>query len=224
MIREVYHFLRYVPDTIAKSTRMSHAELFDLLMDRSEEAGFARWRARLVEGIRGRVLEIGCGTGRLFRHYMGDVKVVALEPALDFLRTARGEAEQATVPMALLAASAEQLPFPSDHFDAVILCDVLCSVRDPARSLDEMRRVLKPGGELRITTHVISDRLVPRSLMHLFNPLWRAYNRVGCNMNRDTEHDLRQAGYELTTVEAYQIFTPGLPAFPGRFIRAVPAP
>ncbi len=222
MIREIAHFFRYVPEVVWLSTRSSQGELFDLLMERNERAGFAKWRAALAAGLEGRVLEFGCGTGRMFPYYSGRVELVALEPFHKFIPLARAAAARASVPTHFIVGSGENLPFPDDHFDALVMADVLCSVKNTPRLLAEARRVLRPGGELRITTHVISERWLPRMLMHVFNPPYRLYNRQGCNMNRDTERDLRAADFQFAELQPYQIFTPGLPAFPGRFIRAIP--
>lgn len=224
MIREIVHFFRYVPEVVWLSTQHSQSELFDLLMERSERAGFAKWRAALVAGLEGRVLEFGCGTGRMFPYYSGDIELVALEPFHEFIPLAKVAATRANVPTHFIVGSGEHLPFPDDHFDALVMADVLCSVKNTPRLLAEARRVLRRGGELRITTHVISKRFLPRILMHLFNPPYRLYNHQGCNMNRDTERDLQAADFEFAEVQPYQIFTRGLPAFPGLYIRAVPKP
>ncbi|MHC4819564.1 MAG: hypothetical protein ACYTF8_16085, partial [Planctomycetota bacterium] len=69
MLREIAHFVRHVPGVVRLGVTRSHADVFAVLMERADAAGLAAWRARLVGDVRGHVLEIGCGTGSMFRHY-----------------------------------------------------------------------------------------------------------------------------------------------------------
>jgi len=220
MLRELTHFFRHVPGVARLSVKMSHDELFNVLMERAEEAGFDRWRTRLVRDLEGKVLEIGCGTGCMFRHYPEGLEVTATEPAERFLKHARIAAESCKARVTPEVASAEDLPFEDNSFDAVVITGVLCSVDCVQTSLAEIRRVLKSHAEVRLIEHVRSRRAIPGLLMHLFNPLWRLYNRQGCNMNRRTDAALEAAGFSLEEIEPFQIFAPGLPAFPSLLIRA----
>ncbi|MEE8105672.1 MAG: class I SAM-dependent methyltransferase [Planctomycetota bacterium] len=225
MLREIAHFFRHAPGVAVMSTRMSQAELFHLLSERADEAGVAAWRARLVEGLEdltGEVLEIGCGTGLMFRHYPPGLNVVATEYAPDFLGHAFVAAEASRANITLELADAEALAFESERFDVVVVSAVLCSVTSPKQALSEIRRVLKPGGEVRLMEHVRSPRPVPGALMHLVNPLWRLYNRQGCNLNRNTKETLIAEGYEIMDCESFQVFARGLPAFPSLLMRARP--
>jgi len=225
MFREIAHFFRHVPGVAALSTRMSQAELFHLLSLRADKAGVASWRARLVAGLEtvpGEVLEIGCGTGMMFPYYSAGVCVIATEYSTEFLELAKPAAEAASANITLQVADAEALAFESGRFDAVVISAVLCSVASPERVLSEIRRVLAPGGEVRLLEHVRSPRLVPGALMSLANPLWRLYNRQGCNMNRRTKEVLLAAGYGLSECEPFQVYAPGLPAFPSLLMRARP--
>ena len=217
MLREIVHFVRHVPGVARLSLKMDQAELFHLLSKRADEAGLFQWRERLVHDLKGRVLEIGCGTGLMFPHYTEAAEVIGTEPERRFLALA-----EARENITLEVADAQDLPYDDQSFDAVVVGGVLCSVPDVGRALAELRRVLKPTGELRLIEHVKSPRPLAGLLMELFNPLWRAYNRQGCNMNRRTERALERAGFELTEVEPFQIYSDGLPAFPSRYLRACP--
>src|SRR5512145_2567439 len=124
--------------------------LYDACCALAERFGLARWRRWLVHGAAGVVLDVGCGTGRNLPLYRPGVRVVGLEPSPDALARARRRAPG--VP--LVQGVAEALPFRTGVFDTVVSGLVFCSVPAPAGGLAEVRRVLKPGGALRMLEHV----------------------------------------------------------------------
>jgi ubiquinone/menaquinone biosynthesis C-methylase UbiE len=153
-------------------------------------------RRELLGGLHGRVLEVGCGDGRNFEHYPTTVTgVVAIEPNDGARELAAERARTAPVPVEVLDASAESVSAEAASFDAVVTCWVLCTVPDPAAALSEMRRVLKPDGELRVYEHV-------RSWSPLFSAFQRAADALGaprlygCESTRDTRSELERAGFE----------------------------
>ena len=220
MLREVAHFLRHAPATAALQSRVSQAELYETVMARADEAGLAEQRTALVRGLRGRVLEIGAGTGAMFPHYARDVELMALEPDEHFVARAREKAGAAKCTVQIVVGSALSLPFDAKSFDAIVSCLVLCSVDDAAKVLAEIARVARPGARVRLLEHVRSPRAVAGALMRIFDPVWVALNGQGCHMNRDTERALVRAGFVLDTVHPFQVFSPGLPAFPMRRIES----
>jgi ubiquinone/menaquinone biosynthesis C-methylase UbiE len=166
--------------------------LYEFICARWERSGFASWRRWLVAGARGRVLDLGSGTGRNLPLLPAGTSAVALDPSLDTLRHARRRAP--AVP--LVVGQAERLPFRDATFDTVLSGLVFCSVGDPPRGLAEIRRVLRPDGRLRMLEHVRS--LVPwrARLQDLVQPLWtRAAG--GCHPNRDTEAAVERAGFRI---------------------------
>jgi len=197
-------------------------ELYDEVMRRCDEEGFAGWRADLVRGLGGEVLEIGAGTGLMFPHYSEDAAVTAVEPDERALERARERAEAARARVEVRGGSAGALPFEQGRFDAVVMALVLCSIDDVPGALQEVSRVLRPGGEVRLIEHVRSEGAVAGRLMDLTNPVWRWLNGVGCNLNRHAEAMLLEAGYTLREVRPFQLFGSCLPAFPMRWIRATP--
>jgi ubiquinone/menaquinone biosynthesis C-methylase UbiE len=160
-------------------------------------------RRRLVSQLAGRVLEIGAGTGLTFGHYPRTVTgVVAVEP--DPRRRARATraARHASVPIDVLDAVAEALPLPDAAADAAVVSLALCSVSDVARTLGELRRVLRPGGELRFMEHVIAERGPLRVLQRLVAPMY-ARTAEGCRIDRDTVASITRAGFALERCERF---------------------
>ncbi len=99
----------------------------------------------------------------------------------------------------LAQADAENLPFPDGSFDAVVGTLVFCTIPDAARALQEVRRVLKPNGSLRLVEHVRASNRIGRALMQLANPVWHLMTG-GCNINRDTLEAVRAAGFQVRQV------------------------
>ncbi|HEY1956618.1 MAG TPA: class I SAM-dependent methyltransferase [Polyangiaceae bacterium] len=226
MLRELIHLARHAPSVLALQQKLDQTELYDTLMQRADDAGMYARRSALVSDLHllGRgaprardVLEIGCGTGMMFAHYGEGARVRAIDVDDAFLERARTRARSF---ITLENADALALPMPDASFDAVVACLVLCSIPDARRALAEARRVLRPGGELRLIEHVVSDRRVPRALMHAADPLWLWLNHQGCHMDRDTVASVREVFPNVEITERFQIWSAGLPAFPMLTLRA----
>ncbi|MEU1851190.1 class I SAM-dependent methyltransferase [Streptomyces sp. NPDC019990] len=160
--------------------------------------GMGRIRERLLHGLSGRVIEIGAGNGLNFGHYPGTVsEVVAVEPERRLRRLAVDAALRAEVPVDVVPGAAEALPVKSEGFDAAVVCLVLCSVRDVPRALAELRRVLRPGGELRFFEHGRGGgRMMTFSQRALDRTVWPLL-AGGCHLSREPVRALRDAGFEL---------------------------
>ncbi|AXE84309.1 class I SAM-dependent methyltransferase [Streptomyces sp. Go-475] len=160
--------------------------------------GMGRVRERLLGGLSGRVIEIGAGNGLNFAHYPGTVaEVVAIEPERRLRRLAVEAALRADVPVDVVPGAAEALPVKSEGFDAAVVSLVLCSVRDVPRALGELRRVLRPGGEVRFFEHGRGGgRVMTRTQHALDRTLWPVLNG-GCHLSREPVRELRDAGFEL---------------------------
>ena len=130
-----------------------------LLISRHEPADIRHHRDELLAGLSGRVIEIGAGTGSNFAHYPPTVEeVVAVEPEPYLRDRARAAAAHADVRISVLDGVADNLPADDCSFDVAVACLVLCTVPDQAPALAELRRVLRPDGELRFYEHVLSER------------------------------------------------------------------
>jgi ubiquinone/menaquinone biosynthesis C-methylase UbiE len=159
-------------------------------------------RRRLLAGLRGRVVEVGAGNGLNFAHYPAEVEeVVAVEPEPYLRERALERARAAAVRVTVLDGDADALPLPDAGADAAVCSLVLCSVPDQARALAELRRVLRPSGELRFYEHVVSLRpgfaAAQRAMTAAF---WRRM-AGGCHLDRDTGHAIAAAGFEVADVD-----------------------
>ncbi|MCD6053162.1 MAG: Methylase involved in ubiquinone/menaquinone biosynthesis [Rubrobacteraceae bacterium] len=173
------------------------AALYDPLGASAERRWMGGRRRRLLAGARGAVLEIGGGTG----HYRDVDRVTIAEPD-PFMRNKIGpKLEDARVPVEVASAGAEALPFPDGSFDTVVSTLVLCTVPDQEAALDEVRRVLRPGGRLLFIEHVRATGSAARWQDRL-EPLWRRL-LGGCHPNRDTVAAIEDAGFEIETFESF---------------------
>lgn len=153
-------------------------------------------RARLAAELSGRVLEIGAGNGLNFRYYTPDLGVVGIEPDPHMLVRAVPRAARAQARIDLAAADGQALPFREASFDAVVVCLVLCTIRDPAAALSEVRRVIKLGGQVRFFEHVRAPGRIISTLQNVIDPVWaRAF--AGCHPNRDTGEVISRAGFRI---------------------------
>lgn len=166
--------------------------LYDAICAMYERLGLGRWRRWLVGGASGRVLDVGCGTGRNLALLPRGVVAVGLDPSWDAVQRARGRAPQ--VPLVL--GRAEALPFRDAAFDTVLSGLVFCTVPDAQRGLDEVRRVLAPHGQLRMLEHVRSTRPWKARFQDRVQPIWTRL-AGGCHPNRDTERAVESSGFRI---------------------------
>jgi ubiquinone/menaquinone biosynthesis C-methylase UbiE len=171
----------------------------------AEERGAAGHRRRLLDGVSGTVVEIGAGHGLNFALYPPEVtEVVAIEPEPTLRRQAEMAAERASVPIRVLAGVADELPLEDENADAVVASLVLCSVSDQQRALAEIRRVLRPDGELRFYEHVIPRSQPKRGLFQAIDRsgIWPAI-AGGCHAARDTTEAIMQADFDIEEIERF---------------------
>ena len=195
-----------------------YPRLYDALTRRFERKVGAALRGRFLGAARGRVLEVGAGTGRNLPHY-GDVEeLVVTEPQEGMLERARRRADRSAT---FVRASADALPFPDDSFDTVVATLVLCTVDDQQASLREIRRVLKPAGQFLFAEHVRSGNPKLARWQDRLEGLWSKV-AGGCRPNRDTVAAIEASGFAVTSVDRMRL--PGAPPLTQPFVagRATP--
>ena len=166
--------------------------LYDGLCAVMERAGLAPFRRWLAAGARGRTLDVGCGTGRGLPFYGAGARVVGIDPA----RASLARAARRIRGVWLVQASAEALPFRDGVFDTIVSSLVFCSVPDPARGFAEVKRVLRPDGQLRMLEHVRSRRRWKAAFQDRVQPLWTRLSG-GCRPNRETERLVEASGFMI---------------------------
>jgi ubiquinone/menaquinone biosynthesis C-methylase UbiE len=171
----------------------------------AERRGAAEHRRRMLEGLSGRVVEVGAGHGLNFPYYPPAViEVVAIEPEPTLRAAAQEAAAGAPVPVTVRPGTAESLPLEDGSMDAAVASLMLCSVPDQAQALAEMKRVLRAGGELRFYEHLIADRQPLRGFLQFLDRsrIWPTL-AAGCHPARDTGAAIEAAG---VTMERCQRF------------------
>ncbi|HZN73700.1 MAG TPA: methyltransferase domain-containing protein [Micromonosporaceae bacterium] len=199
-------------------TTVSHpifARVYLRLSVTMDRAGGAGHRRALVAGLHGRVVEVGAGNGRTFAHYPATVsEVVAVEPEPRLRTAALAAARTAPVPVRVLDGVAEALPGTDGEYDAAVVALVLCTVPDQTAALTEIRRVLRPGGQLRFFEHVAAEHpgAMRRAQRIADATLWPKLF-AGCHTGRDTPTAIAEAGFVIQDLHRFK-FPPTGPSGP----------
>lgn len=181
------------------------AKVYERTCMAAEKAGLSDWRAGLLAGLEGSVLEVGAGTGLNLTHYPKAVTRLVLSEPDRHMRSAlmRKRGAQLARSMEVVDGSLDRLPMGDASFDAVVATLVLCSVTDPARALAEIHRVLRPGGQYVFLEHVAADpHQEPRRYkwQGRIEPFWkRAMDN--CHLRRQTDLYIREAGFDIERME-----------------------
>ena len=159
------------------------------------------YRKRVIGMADGHVLEIGIGTGLNLPLYTTAVRdIQALEPSPQLIAMARRTADTAAAPVNFLESSAEAIPLDGRSIDTVVMTWTLCSILDVDGALAEIRRVLKPGGQLLFVEHGLAPDKSVQRWQHGLTPIWSKFTG-GCHLDRPIQALIERAGFELSQVE-----------------------
>lgn len=160
-----------------------------------------RYRSAVVGAARGRVLEIGVGSGLNLPFYGAQVEhVLGIDPSSRLLAMAQRRVAEAAVPIELVVGSAMALPLADNSIDTIVMTWTLCSIPDPVAALTEMRRVLKPDGQLLFVEHGLAPEPSVVAWQHRLTPLWRRIGG-GCHLDRKMDALIRAAGFSISKLQ-----------------------
>ncbi|MFI9510864.1 class I SAM-dependent methyltransferase [Nocardia sp. NPDC052566] len=160
-------------------------------------------RKRVCAELRGRVVEIGFGSGLNVPFYPAAVESIsAVEPADLGWRLAAPRVAAATVPIERAGLDGQSLPFADDSFDCALSTWTMCTIPDIATALAELRRVLAPGGTLHFVEHGLAPDPKVQVWQHRFNPIQKAV-AGGCHLDRDIRGLMSAAGFEIRDVDVF---------------------
>ncbi len=170
---------------------------------------FSQQREQVVPKARGRVLEIGIGTGLNLPHYAREQvdSITGIDPATELHPWAARRARDAGLQVELVPLQAEALPFAEHSFDTVLVTYALCTIADPVAALHEMRRVLKPEGQLIYCEHGLAPEDAVQRWQRRIGPIW-CRCAGGCQLDRDIPALIQSAGFELLEPQAGYIAGP----------------
>jgi ubiquinone/menaquinone biosynthesis C-methylase UbiE len=172
--------------------------LTNVLMGSKE---LAEVRERVCADLAGDVLEIGFGTGHNLPHVPRAVtRLLAVEPSELSVRLARDRVAAAPFPVEVVGLDGQQIPLPDASADAALCTWSLCTIPDPTAALHEVRRVLRPGGELHFVEHGAAPQAGVRRWQNRLNRLQNTW-AGGCNLNRDIAELIRSAGFRVTRLD-----------------------
>ncbi|RMG68609.1 MAG: class I SAM-dependent methyltransferase [Calditrichaeota bacterium] len=183
----------------------------------------AKQREKLVPLARGLVLEVGIGSGHNLPYYRAEQvqQVIGIDPSREVWQVGARERFQPPFPVHFVQASASALPLKNQTVDTVLITYALCTIPQVPEALQEMRRVLRPGGQLLFCEHGLAPDASVAGWQHRLTPLWKPVSG-GCHLNRNMPELIRRAGFRLESLETG--YLPGWkPASYNFWGRAVPA-
>ncbi|MEP2990165.1 MAG: class I SAM-dependent methyltransferase [Parasphingorhabdus sp.] len=171
-------------------------------------------RSKIVPKAQGNVLELGCGGGINLQFYDRErvEKLTGLDPSAELLDYTRSEAQSRGIDMEILDGIGEAMPFKDDSFDTVLTTFTLCSVQDGAQVLNEMRRVLKPGGKILFLEHGRAPDAGPEKWQQRLEPMWK-HIAGGCHLHRPVIKKFEANGFEVANSDGH--YAPKTPRFLG---------
>ena len=173
---------------------------YDFLESPMEKMFFSKLRKEMLVGVRGKVLDVGIGTGKNLSCYPADVELIGIDISPKMLEKARRRANTLDSEVDLRVMDVENLEFADSTFDFIVVTFVFCSATDPVKGLRELARVIKDDGTILLLEHVRSENKIIGYFMDWLNPIARWF--FGPNINRQTVANVEAAGLEVISVES----------------------
>lgn len=173
----------------------------------------ARVRSQVIPSARGRVLEVGIGPGFNLPFYSSCVqRLQGVDPSSELLKMSGKNTSSVSFPVELIQGSAEELPVEDQAVDTVVITWTLCSIPEPTKALSEIRRVLKPGGNLIFAEHGLAPEPKVRIWQNRINSLWKGF-AGGCNLNRPIDQLISSSGFSILQLETGYLLGPKMFTF-----------
>ncbi len=182
--------------TIIQKRYDRNARFYDIMESFVEKSLYSKWRIKYFSPLKGKILEVGIGTGKNIDYLNDKARVTGIDFSKKMLEKAKQKLTRTDRKnITLKKMDVENLDFEDNSFDYVITSSVFCSVPDPLKGLKEIKRVLKPTGKLVMVEHVLSNNRLIASFENFFNPLVRLI--TGVNINRNTKQKIIDSGLEV---------------------------
>lgn len=190
-------------DNLTEKTKARYnriARIYNII-DYFPEQLFKVLRKKLLPNVKGKILEIGFGTGKNFPYYPLGADITGIDITEKMIEIAKGKALKLGLAFNLQEGDAQDIKFPDNFFDTVVATFVFCSVPDPIKGLKEIRRVVKPDGHVFLLEHVRIDEPFIGELMDRMNSM--SVRIFGANINRQTVENVKKAGLLIERLEHY---------------------
>lgn len=163
-------------------------------------------RSQIVPRARGRVLEVGIGSGLNLEFYDPSrvSRIFGVDPSAEMQAKARARVARISIPVEMVALELDRIGAPTASFDTVVTTFTLCTIPDPVPALIEMRRVLRPDGELLFCEHGLAPDLSVRGWQNRLTPLWKPL-AGGCHLNRDIPALIEAGGFRLIELDSHYL-------------------
>ncbi len=180
-----------------------NAAVYDKILSPVEKT-LSKWRRRLLKDAYGKTLEIGIGTGKSLCDYPSGVSITGIDSSENMLKYARKRANGYSHIEQLLIMDAEDLTFADNTFDTIVSSCVFCSIHNPVKAFEEMRRVCRSTGSIYLLEHVRTKNKVIGKIMDILNPI--SFRLYGDNINRRTYDNLIEAGFKASQIEVENVW------------------